>query len=445
VHDLLADDHAIVDALRRYGAAVEAAAVAGPTDVRPDQTVPSIGIAAPIDPRGRPMSQRSPLAPGSERRAGRRRPALVAASVVVVLVLVLAVAAAVALRAEDGTGPAVDTPVTSDPVPTRTNGTLPASEDVPSAPRFEDGTVLMWLPSVGQPQYLAQKADRPVSLDVGPADLAGCCDGIATINTMAGFIADGRLHTVDRVGLVVDTGVVGERVVADGSYGAFYVVNGSELVRYGVSLPAGVDGRWTIPDGWELPSHSSHSQVLDGRVILERSDRSRPDHEIAVWTPENGEIRTMGNARWVVDATMYPDGTPKIAWVTADCAADGVGCGVVITDLDTMEERAAGPRSGGLIGGGAFSHDGRLALFVGGQGQVADLAVLDLASMDLRVLPGTTVTVGESFGSATWTLDNRSVIYHGGGERTETRVIDVDTGAQRTLPWEVTYSMAALP
>ena len=60
----------------------------------------------------------------------------------------------------------------------------------------------------------------------------------------------------------------------------------------------------------------------------------------------------------------------------------------------------------------------------------------------MRVLPGTNVAVGEPYGSAAWTLDGSSVIFHG---LSETRVIDITTGAQRTLPWEITYSMATIP
>jgi hypothetical protein len=425
----LTDDR-LLDDLRRYGAAVEDLASRFGTPVTAYPGSPPADVPEPVVSRtSRPPSRRRPLV-------------LVAAAAVLALV----VATVVLVRRSEEQSPVVDTPPSVAPAspdgPPRTLGTVPASDDVPAASPFEDGTVLMWLPYVGQPQYLGQKADRPVSLDVGDAQRAGCCDGIATMATLAGFIADGRLHTVDRTGVVVDTGVRGDQVVADAWFGAFYVVSGRDIVRYAVSLPAGVDGQWTLPDGWEVPTHSSHSEVLDGRVILQRIDRTRPYREIAVWTPATGELRTIGTARWVVDATTFPDGAPKVAWVTADCAADGVGCGVVITDLDTMEERTAGPSAGGLIGGGAFSQDGRLALFVGGLDQVADLAVLDLATMELRVLPGTTVPVGESFGSAAWTLDNRSVIYHGLGE---TRVIDVITGAQRTLPWDITYSMAAIP
>jgi hypothetical protein len=140
---------------------------------------------------------------------------------------------------------------------------------------------------------------------------------------------------------------------------------------------------------------------------------------------------------------VSPDGRPKVAWVGADCPVGDGGCDVTITDLDTMEGRSAGAPSGGFIGGGAFSSDGRsLALFSSNKAQAAQIAVVDVASMAVRVLEGTAVTTGESFGAAAWTLDDGSVIYHGLGE---TRVVDVITGAQRTLPWDVTYSMATIP
>ncbi len=423
----LTEDRLIED-LRRYGAAVDEAAARFGTPVTAYPGSPSGDVP---DPGGSPAA-----APGR-----RRRPLVLVA---VAAALVLVVATVVLVRREEGSSPVVDTPPTLV-APGRTKGTIPAADDVPTASPFGDGTVLMWLPYTGLPQYLGQGADRPVSLDVGPAELAGCCNGIAAINMMAGFIADGTLHTVDRTGVVVDTGLAGEQVVANrGDADAFYVLRSRELTRY--LLPGSVDGTWTLPDGWDLPSHSSTSQVLDGRVILERSDRSSPDHEIAVWTPATGDVRPIGRARWVVGATTYPDGSPKVAWVGPDCS-DGDGCGLLtVTDLDSMENRVALAPTAGFIGGGAFSSDGRsVALFVGGPGQVADLVVLDVATMEVRVLPGTTVTIGEWFGSATWTLDGRSVIYHGGGEQTETHVVDVTTGVQRTLPWDVTYSMATIP
>lgn len=423
-------DDRLLDDLRRYGTAVEDAAGRFGTPLTAYPGSPSPDVPEHVEP------------PSSGPRTRRRPLVLVAAAAVVALVL----ATVVLVRRDEASSPAVDTPPTVEPAPVapgQTRGTLPASDDVPRAEPFTDGTVLLWLPYVGRPQYLGQKAERPVPLDVGEAGSAGCCNGIATINVMAGFIADGRLHTVDRTGEVVDTGVEGDQVVADRSYGAFYVARGRDLARYGVSMPAGVDGRWTIPEGWELPSHSSMSEVLDGRVILERSDRSRPDHEIAVWTPESGDLRSIGRARWVVDATMYPDGRPKVAWVGADCPVGDGGCLVTVTDLDTMENRVALAPSGGFIGGGAFSPDGRsLALFSSSKAQAAQVAIVDTATMAVRVLDGTAVSTGESFGSATWTLDDRSVIYHGLGE---TRVVDVETGAQRTLPWDVTYSMATIP
>ena len=150
----------------------------------------------------------------------------------------------------------------------------------------------------------------------------------------------------------------------------------------------------------------------------------------------------------MVDATVYPQGLPIVAWLDSDCDLLSTGCGLVITDLDTMESRTVARPEHGFIGGGAFSDDGtRLAVFVAGQENMpvdpsAELAVIDVDTLDLRVLPGTNLPVGEPYGSAAWTLDGSSVIFHG---LSETRVIDVDSGAQRTLPWDITYGMATIP
>ena len=188
--------------------------------------------------------------------------------------------------------------------------------------------------------------------------------------------------------------------------------------------------------------------MLDGEVILERSDVSSANQEIAVWRPDTGELRSIGVARSVIDATTYPDGVPMVAWLDTECDPESTGCGLVITNLDTMESRTVARPEHGFIGGGAFSDDGRrLAVFVAGQENMtvdpsADLAVVELDTLAMRVLPGTNVPVGEPIGSAAWTLDGSSVIFHG---LSETRVIDVDSGAQRTLPWEITYSMATIP
>ena len=244
------------------------------------------------------------------------------------------------------------------------------------------------------------------------------------------------------------TGVAGDRVLANrGDAAAFYVLQSRQLSR--VLLPgADVDGTWALPEGWQLPTFPSSNEVLDGRVVLERIDPSAAVHDIALWTPGTGELEPIGRARWVVDATVYPNGLPIVAWLDDDCDPLSTGCGLVVTNLDTMESRTVVRPEFGYIGGGAFSDDGsRLTVFVAGQENMpmnpsVDLAVVDVDTLEMRVLPVTNVPVGEPYGFAAWTLDGSSVIFHG---LSETRVIDITTGAQRTLPWEITYGMATIP
>jgi hypothetical protein len=403
----------LLDDLRRYGAAVEESAVRH----APLADYPVGRLATPAR-----ATTRAP------RPRWRVLVAAVAASVLVVVVAVV-----ILVRHDDRTGPVVDTPTTVAPVPT--------------AEPFEDGTVLLWLPYDAPPEYLGQKADRPVPLEIGDPPQPGR-SLIATTNTYAGFLVQGELFLVDRIGVVTATGVAGDRVVADRAASAMYVLRSGQLIRLRLSEPAGVDGQWTVPTGWQVPNDGSVAEVLDGRVLLERTDLTSANQEIAVWTPATGELRSIGTARWVVDATSYPDGVPKVAWIDTDCDPLSTGCGLVITRLDTMESVTVARPEHGFIGGGAFSDDGRhLAAFVAGQANMpmnpsTDLAVIDTDTFEVRVLSGTNVAVGEPYGSAAWTLDNSSVIFHG---LSETRVVDITTGAQRTLPWEIAYGMATIP
>ena len=223
-----------------------------------------------------------------------------------------------------------------------------------------------------------------------------------------------------------------------------------QVSSVGVSLPgAGVDGTWTLPEGWEVPTFSSSSEVLDGRVILERIDPPAPAHDIAgvdagrraTSTDRSGPVgdrRDHGPGRHAEGGV----GRRRLRPASA-------GCGLVITDLDTMESRTVARPEFGFIGGGAFSDDGsRLAVFVAGQENMP----IEPVGRPRRGRRRHHRPAGASrhrrwrsaspIGSATWTLDNSSVIFHG---LSETRVIDVTTGAQRTLPWEITYSMATIP
>lgn len=415
IDDALNDD-GLIDELRRYGAAVEAMAdgYASP----PDYPV------AREDRPGRPETDADPT-------SGRRRTALLVGAAAVVLVAVVAAVALV--RRSDGPGPVVDTPTTTVPVPT--------------AQPFDDGTVLMWLPYEEPPQFLYAGSDRPAPLVIGDPPQPGR-SAVVTLNNVAGFLVQGSLFLVDRAGAVTATGVAGDQVLANrGDGGSFYVLRERQLSR--VRLPgAEIDGTWALPDGWQLPTFSSSNEVLDGLVVLERIDQTAAAHDIALWTLGTGELEPIGRARWVVDATVYPEGLPILAWLDDDCDPLSTGCGLVITNLDTMESRTVARPEFGYIGGGAFSDDGsHVAVFVAGQENMpiepsADLAVVDVGTLAMRVLPGTTVAVGEPIGSAAWTFDGSSVIFHG---LSETRVIDITTGAQRTLPWEITYSMATIP
>jgi len=407
-------DDGLINDLRRYGAAVEAMAerYASPPDY-------------PVAPAPRSPASGDAPAPG-----GRRTAVLVGAAAVVLLVVIAAVAL---VRRSDPTPPVVDTP--------------PTTAEVPSAQPFDDGTVLMWLPYEGPPQYLAQFADRPEPVVIGDPPQPGR-SAIVTVNNTAGFLVQGSLFLVDRAGVVTATGVAGDRVLANrGDAGDFYVLQSRQLSLFR-QLAGRVIDTWTLPEGWQLPTFSSSNEVLDGQVVLERIDPNAAVHDIALWTPGTGELEPIGRARWVVDATVYPNGLPIVAWLDDDCDRLSTGCGLVITNLATMESRTVARPEHGFIGGGAFSDDGRhLAAFVAGQANMpvdpsADLAVVDVGTLAMRVLPGTNVAVGEPIGSAAWTADGSSVIFHG---LSETHVVDVTTGTQRTLPWEITYSMATIP
>ena len=287
----------------------------------------------------------------------------------------------------------------------------------------------------------------------------------------------------------------GDAVVADRMREHFFVLATGRLSELAIDGTV-VGGPWEVPEGWGLPNDGRGVPAVDGSVILETTGANRSDQEIAVWRPEAGrptepgDLRVIGTARWVYDTTVTVAGQELLAWVdTSSCGADGAGCGLVVTDLNSglslvnpamtqvcparpkpqpIDKVPAGPGpcagvsqtvgfSSGYIGGGAFSPNGSrltvsVALYEGSVNPRATIVVLDTNSLQ-RGLGTTTeaqsasvrttaVEVGEPYTALAWSTDGSRLAFVG---LTEPQLLDVRTGQSEAfvgVDWS--YSIATL-
>ncbi len=275
-------------------------------------------------------------------------------------------------------------------------------------------------------------------------------------------------------------------MIADRVRGDFYVLAAgrvSEVTTDGTV----VGGPWPLPDGWGLPNDGAGVPAVDGQIVLETVGGNTSDQEIALWRPAGGELRSVGTARWVYDTTVTAAGQKLLAWVdTSTCGADGAGCGLVLTDLDTGDSSinalpqvvdgsqsvsvvcATAPSEpgtestpckfpNGFIGGGSFSPDGSqlavsLALYDGNVDPATAIAILSTPVLQsgeatrvgtILEAPRTAeFPVGEPFTASAWSLDGRTLVYLG---LSEPGILDVATGQSQSftgVDWS--YSIATL-
>jgi hypothetical protein len=239
--------------------------------------------------------------------------------------------------------------------------------------------------------------------------------------------------------------------------------NNSTVARY--RLDGTLVKRFTLPDGWYLLGDEERGNaapaVAHGGILIQsqpgfptQTSGSNPP-TVAVWTPANGNVRTLGVVSTVaVTFTDEPGGTTLVAWLPVSCRSVN-DCPLQLTDLTTGATREIrSPLGYGFADGGVFSPDGRqLAVFAKTNPGFTDpetrLALVDVATGSLRLVADATLAVGESIAWAQWVPHSGRLI--AGGLQTNKFLVDSTT--LRSTPFsflrdgyvDVNYSAVVLP
>jgi len=242
------------------------------------------------------------------------------------------------------------------------------------------------------------------------------------------------------------------------------------LARY--SADGRLIERLALPDGWYLADAGllgNPGPALAHGGILVRSQRTIQAEtvgaglsKLAVWTPQTGSIRRLGDV-WQVVGTYTDDRGAKslVAWLPADCWTT-TSCSLQVTDPATGATRQIrNPLGLGFDFGGAFSPDGRqLAAFAmtnpGNYNPETRLALIDVATGSLQLVSGATINIGDSLAWAQWLPGSRQLIVGGtsdNGGLSQANHFLVDSASSRSTPFrfladgsqDVNYSVVVLP
>jgi len=170
---------------------------------------------------------------------------------------------------------------------------------------------------------------------------------------------------------------------------------------------------FNLPRGWYLPGGDGLADPLSGQgvdtangiLVQSKESPGIGPRRIALWSPRTGAIEVIGRARAVIDAYTPPGALySMLAWLPAGCAPPG-SCLVKITDTASLAVTTVHSQTrGGFAFGGAFSPDGRsLAVFANTQsGRSTRLALIDLATGELRIARMRAMPLGLDYGWARW-------------------------------------------
>jgi hypothetical protein len=236
-------------------------------------------------------------------------------------------------------------------------------------------------------------------------------------NVMAYDVATGHVRTFARGGLQVFNAVGSTDV---------YVESG-DLARY--RLDGRLVERFRFPDGWYLadaelagdpsPALADGGILVQSQTTISAETAGAKPSRLAVWTPATGSIRPLGDV-WKVVAT-YTDirsATSLVAWLPATCLTSDT-CLLQLTDVGTgATDKIRSPLGFGFDFGGAFSPNGRqLAVFAesnsGDYNPETRLALIDVARLSLRLVPGATIKIGDSLAWANWLPGSRQLFVGG--------------------------------
>jgi hypothetical protein len=207
------------------------------------------------------------------------------------------------------------------------------------------------------------------------------------------------------------------------------------LVRY--SLQGRLVQRFSYPQGWYLPDPetlgTSTLALARGEILLQTESArlvgkpvSAEPSKLAVWTPATGNLRVIGDASFLVATyTDRSNAGSSVAWLPWSCGTTYQTCAVQLTDLGSGTTRQIrSPLGFGFDMRGAFSPDGtQLAAFAntssGGynpetrRNPETRLALIDVATGSLRLVPAATIEIGEGIGWAQWLPGSRQLIAGG--------------------------------
>ena len=206
---------------------------------------------------------------------------------------------------------------------------------------------------------------------------------------------------------------------------------------------ASTGGPWPIPEGYNL---TSPARATAAGVLVETTANAFI-RQLAEWQPATGAVRALGPYNDLIDAYTSPSGSSTVVART-DCD-DDFPCWLLLTDTATGHvTRVDSPIPGnGFYGGGAFSPDGsQLAVFVatntGTTNPAAKLAVVDVATGQLRLIDGSETPVGEPYGYASWSPSGGWVFF--GGLSGDLHVLRRGRSEAQALRLAGSYSLVAL-
>ena len=281
------------------------------------------------------------------------------------------------------------------------------------------------------------------SLRVGYLQPGGAVSEHAVAEVNAHYLplvpAGGRVYWVDPAGtfvpalghwsqvvryLDVATGTIG---IAGAGQTVFLSADGRDLFMSQTATTLtetpvtgpGAIRQLTLPRGWYLPGGDGLADLFSGAGLATANGivvQSQPDPGpaglvLALWNPARGRVTVIGRARGVIGAYTPPGARYSLlAWVPARC------CALTVTNTETRSATTVhSPLPGGFALGGAFSPaspaGARLAVYLNaGSGASARLALVDLATGALRVVPGVRVALGPDIAWARWLPGGSSLI-----------------------------------
>jgi hypothetical protein len=217
--------------------------------------------------------------------------------------------------------------------------------------------------------------------------------------------------------------------------------------------PGGPALSLALPQGWYLPGGDGLPDLISGEglatangIVVQSQQSPSPDGLVlGLWNPGGRRVTVIGRARAVIGAYTPPSARYSLlAWLPA-CGRQPASCAVKVTDTATMSSRTvSSPLPGGFAMGGAFSPAGtsgaRLAVFLNaGSSNAARLAVVDLATGAVRIVPRLRLPLGMDIAWARWLPGGAHLI---AGAATGTAYL-VDTATLSARPLVVAPGSAA--